>query len=145
MADGYETLPPTVNMSSSTNNFITMASARYPINDSMSPDERHKQMERREDYIFALEECKANPAYQIRLPTGDMWPCLCEPLMEDDMRGWTTIKRKVRVHKGFTDEELDAEENTDHWDDIVHQGRVTYTGPTAYEHNGSLFDLGSRF
>jgi len=130
---------------SSSNNFINMASARYPINDSMSPDERHKQMERREDYIFALGECKANPAYQVRLPSGDMWPCHCEPLMEDDMKGWQVVKRKIHVRKTFTDEELDAEENTDQWDDIVHQGRVTYTGATAYEHNGSLFDLGSRF
>lgn len=144
MAEGEETLPRSINMSSSIN-FNTMASARYPINDSMSPDERHKQMERREDYIFALGECKANPAYQVRLPGGDMWPCHCEPLMEDDMKGWQVVKRKIHVRKTFTDEELDAEENTDHWDDIVHQGRVTYTGATAYEHNGSLFDLGSRF
>jgi len=130
---------------SSSNNSINMASARYPINDSMSPDERYKQQERREDYIFALAECKANPAYQVRLPSGDMWPCHCEPLMEDDTKGWQVVKRKIHVKKTFTDEELDAEENTDQWDDIVHQGRVTYTGATAYEHNGSLFDLGSRF
>lgn len=143
MAEGYETLPPTVKMSSST--FSTMASARYPINDSMSFSERDAQRERQLDYIFALGECKTNPAYQVRLPSGDMWPCHCEPLMDDDMKGWQVVKRKVHVRKTFTDEELDAEENTDHWDDIVHQGRVTYTGAAAHEHNGSLFDIGSRF
>jgi len=143
MAEGYETLPPTVNMSSST--FSTMAETRYPINDSMSFTERNAQRERQLDYIFALGECRTSPAYQVRLPSGDMWPCHCEPLMEDDTKGWQVVKRKVRVRKTFTDEELDAEENTDHWDDIVHQGRVTYTGVAAHEHNGSLFDLGSRF
>jgi len=122
-----------------------MAEIRYPIYDSMSFNERHQQMERREDYIFALQECKTNPAYQVRLPGGDMWPCRCEPLMEDDTKGWTTVKRKVRVYKRFTDEQLDAEEDTSAWDDIVHQGRVTYTGAVAHEHNGSLFDIGSRF
>jgi hypothetical protein len=130
---------------SSSNNFNTMAEARYPITSDMSFTERDAQRERQLDYAFALQECKANPAYHVRLPSGDMWPCHCEPLMEDDTKGWQVVKRKVRVHKRFTDEELDAEENTDHWDDIVHQGRVTYTGPTQYEHNGSLFDLGSRF
>lgn len=122
-----------------------MAELRYPINDSMNNNERYQQKERREDYIFALRECKTNPAYQVRLPSGDMWPCHCEPLMDDDTKGWRVVNRKVRVRKTFTDEELDAEENTDHWDDIVHQGRVTYTGAAAHEHNGSLFDLGSRF
>lgn len=122
-----------------------MAETRYPINDSMSFTERNAQRERQLDYIFALGECRTSPAYQVRLPSGDMWPCHCEPLMEDDTKGWQVVKRKVRVRKTFTDEELDAEENTDHWDDIVHQGRVTYTGVAAHEHNGSLFDLGSRF
>lgn len=122
-----------------------MAEIRYPISNDMSSRECDAQRERRLDYVFALGECKTNPAYQVRLPSGDMWPCHCEPLMEDDIKGWTIVKRKVRVRKMFTNEELDAEENTDHWDDIVHQGRATYTGATAYEHNGSLFDIGSRF
>ena len=130
---------------SSSNNFNTMAEARYPITSDMSFSERDAQRERQLDYIFALGECKTNPAYQVRLPSGDMWPCHCEPLMDDDMKGWQVVKRKVHVRKTFTDEELDAEENTDHWDDIVHQGRVTYTGAAAHEHNGSLFDIGSRF
>ena len=72
MAEGYETLPPTVKMSSST--FSTMASARYPITSDMSFSERDAQRERQLDYIFALGECKTNPAYQVRLPSGDMWP-----------------------------------------------------------------------
>lgn len=122
-----------------------MAEARYPITSDMSFSQRDAQRERQLDYIFALGECKTTPAYQVRLPSGDMWPCHCEPLMDDDMKGWQVVKRKVRVRKTFTDEELDAEENTDHWDDIVHQGRVTYTGAAAHEHNGSLFDIGSRF
>jgi len=130
---------------SSSNNFNIMAEARYPITSDMSFTERDAQRERQLDYIFALGECKTNPAYQVRLPGGDMWPCRCEPLMEDDTKGWQVVKRKVHVRKTFTDEELDAEENTDHWDDIVHQGRATYTHGHAYEHNGSLFDIGARF
>lgn len=130
---------------SSSNNFNTMAEARYPITSDMSFTERDAQRERQLDYVFALEECKNRPAYHIQLPSGDTWPCHCEPLMEDDTKGWQVVKRKVRVKYVMSNEELDAEENTDHWDDIVHQGRVTYTGPTQYEHNGSLFDIGSRF
>ena len=125
--------------------FSTIASSRYPVNDKMSFTERRAQLERPEDYAFALGECKANPAYQILLPSGDAWPCHCEPLMEDDTKGWTTVKRKIRVKRVMSNEELDSEENTNNWDDIIHQGRVTYTMGPTHEHNGSLFDIGSRF
>ena len=125
--------------------FSTMAASRYPVNDNMSPSERHAQLERREDYIFALNECKTSPAYYILLPSGDHWPCHCDPLMEDDTKGWRVVKRAIRVKRAMSNEELDAEENTNNWDDIIHQGRVTYTTGSTYEHNGSLFDIGSRF
>jgi hypothetical protein len=119
---------------SSSNNVSAMAAARYPNNFTL-----------RQDYARALEECRTNPAYYVRLPSGDMYPCHCEPFMPDDTKGWTTVKRKIHVKRTFTDEELDAEEDTSGWDDIVHQGRVTYTQSHGYEHNGSLFDIGSRF
>lgn len=122
-----------------------MAAARYPINYNAPVSVQRQQEQKQREYLRALDDCRRAPAYHIRLPSGDMHPCHCEPFMPDDVKGWTTIKRKIHVKRTFTDEELDAEEDTSAWDDIVHQGRVTYTQAHGYEHNGSLFDIGSRF
>lgn len=120
-------------MASSNNNFHLLAAARYPNNAQM-----------RADYIRALEECKFNPAYYIDSIYGRL-TCTSYPLMPDDNKGWTIVKSKVRVKRVFTAEELDEEADLKNWDDVEHYGRVTYkTGPVA-EHNGALFDLGSRF
>lgn len=121
---------------SSSINFQMLASARYPL-----PSQRRL----REDYVHALEQCKSNPAYYIELPTGDHYPITSYPLMEDDNKGWTTIKRKIRVKRVKTEEELEYEaaQMHDYWEaesvDSVH-----YALPTG-EHNGALFDIGSRF
>jgi hypothetical protein len=123
-------------MSSSIQHFTMLASARYPL-----PSQRRL----REDYIHALEQCRVNPAYQVILPTGDHYPVSSYPLMEDDNKGWTTIKRKIRVKRIKTEEELEYEaaQMHDYWEaesvDSVH-----YALPTG-EHNGALFDIGSRF
>ena len=37
----------------------------------------------REEYLAAVAECKARPAYHITLPTGTLQPCICEPLLND--------------------------------------------------------------
>lgn len=126
-------------MSSSTSsNFEMIASARYPL---------QSQRRLREDYIFALQQCKSNPAYFVRMPNGlDDHPALNEPLMEDDTKGWITVKRKIRVKRVKTAEQLDYEaaQMHDYWEtestDSVH-----YVLPTSGEHNGALFDIGSRF
>jgi hypothetical protein len=67
----------------------------------------------------------------------------------------TTCRRKrcrdcergvSRIYRIRSDEELEEEADLDNWEDVEHSGRVTYTQTApAYEHNGSLFDLGSRF
>ena len=113
-----------------------LATTRYPL-----PSQRRL----RDDYIHALEQCRTNPAYQVILPTGDHYPVSSYPLMEDDIKGWTTIKRKIRVKRIRTEEELEYEaaQMHDYWEaesvDSVH-----YALPTG-EHNGALFDIGSRF
>ena len=104
----------------------------------------HSPKDRRE-YAEALLQCRIQPAYQISTPMGD-YPCDCYPLMEWDTKGWTTVKRKVHVKKVWTNEELDEEADLNNWDYVEHYGRATYAnhGPT-FEHNGALFDIGSRF
>jgi hypothetical protein len=114
-------------------NFQSLALSRYPNNSQM-----------RADYIRALEECRLNPAYYVDSIYGRI-PCACYPLMPDDNKGWTVVKRKVRVKRVKTAEELDEEADIDNWDNVEHYGRVTYTSGPVAEHNGSLFDIGSRF
>jgi hypothetical protein len=130
----------------SSSNFTSMASKRYPITNEMSIPDRRDQLKWREAYIQRLEHCKLQPAYHIQLPGGDLYPCLCEPLMEDDAKGWQTVKRKSRVKKVWTNEQLDEEADLNNWDDVEHYGRATYTNVgQTHEHNGALFDIGSRF
>lgn len=123
-------------MSSSSSSFEMIAFTRYPL---------QSQRRLREDYIHALEQCRANPAYHVILPTGDRYPALNEPLMEDDVKGWTTVKRKIRVKRVKTDEELEYEATQmhDYWE-TESVPSINYALPTG-EHNGALFDIGSRF
>lgn len=118
-----------------TNTMETLAKIRYPDNDRL-----------RKEYIHALQQCKANPAYQARMPNGlDDYPCHCEPFMEDDTKGWTTVKRKIHVKKVLSEEELEhlAAQMHDNWE-VESVDSIHYVLPTS-EHNGALFDIGSRF
>ncbi len=72
--------------------FESLAIARYPLN---SGDSLRQVTERRKDYIHALQECKTNPAYSIALPIGGTHPCLSEPWMEDDTKGWQKTRRNT--------------------------------------------------
>ena len=98
------------------------------------------------EYATELQECRRNPAYHVILKGGDIFPVSSYPLMSWDTKGWNTVRRKIRVKKFKTDEQLDEEADLDNWEDVEHYGRATYvqTGPVA-EHNGALFDIGSRF
>ncbi len=69
----------------------------------------------RREYAEALLQCRIQPAYHITTTMGE-YPCDCYPLMEWDTKGWTTVTRKVRVKKVWTNEELDEEANLDNWD-----------------------------
>jgi hypothetical protein len=98
------------------------------------------------EYAEALLECRQHPAYHVLLKSGDIIPISSYPLMHWDNKGWNTVKRKIRVKKVKTAEELDEEADLDNWEDVEHYGRVTYTNTApAYEHNGALFDIGARF
>ena len=113
--------------------FNTLASKRYPGNINMQ-----------NKYIAALIECQIAPAYQALTPFGD-FPCPSYPLMEDDTKGWEVVKRKVFVKKTKTDRQLAEEAKLENWEDVEHYGQATYYTPSTYEHNGALFDIGSRF
>lgn len=99
-------------------------------------------------YDAALAQCQASPAYAVRLPSGDFYPCVCYPLMPADTYGWQVVKRKFRAKKVWTTQQLEEEADINNWEDVDHYGRATYarndTTP-AFEHNGALFDIGSRF
>lgn len=115
-------------------NFEQRAARRYPNSSEMQAK-----------YVSALIDCKLNPAYFAQTPFGN-FPCNCRPFMEDDVKEWKVVKREVRVKKVKTQAELEADADLKNWDDIEHYGRATYvyTQP-SYEHNGALFDIGSRF
>ena len=100
---------------------------------------------------IAIEQCRANPAYFVRAFGLDI-PCPCYPLMENDTYGWQTVKRggrkARRVKKVKTDQQLEAEADMGNWEDVDHVGKATYAyndSTPAFEHNGALFDIGSRF
>lgn len=126
-------------MSSNTSSsFQMLAAARYPL-----PSQRRLH----DEYIVALQRCKSHPVYYAILPNGlGDHPALNEPLMEDDTKGWITVRRKIRVKYIKSEEELEYEaaQMHDYWEtesaDSVH-----YVLPTSGEHNGALFDIGSRF
>jgi hypothetical protein len=111
----------------------SLAIQRYPRNVSMQ-----------NKYIAALIDCQVSPAYHVLTPFGD-FPCPSEPLMEDDTKGWEVVKRKVWVKKVKTNQQLAEEAKLENWEDVEHYGQATYFTPSAYEHNGALFDIGSRF
>jgi hypothetical protein len=75
-------------MSASQANFLAAASvaamARYPLTAGVDPNWTH---ERRATYIQRLQECKRSPSYAQSI-FGNL-PCLTEPWMEEDSRGWT--------------------------------------------------------
>ena len=101
--------------------------------------------ERRKEYAQALMECRITPAYYALTPIGEV-PATCEPLMTWDSRGWTTITKRVKVKKVKTIADLEDESKLENWDDVEHYGRATYVNTEkSYEHNGALFDIGSRF
>ena len=111
----------------------SLASQRYPRNITMQ-----------NKYIAALIDCQVSPAYHALTPIGE-FPCLCEPLMEDDTKGWQVIKRKIRVKKVKTEQQLAEDSRLENWEDVEHYGQATYFTPSAHEHNGALFNIGSRF
>jgi hypothetical protein len=132
---------------SSTTKFDLMANEKYPFTEEMSVPDRRDQLKKRALYVERLQECQDRPAYHVLMPNGlEPSPCHCEPLMEDDTKGWQVVKKKIRVKRAKTHEELEEAANLDSWDDVIHYGRQTYTNVgQTFEHNGALFDIGSRF
>jgi hypothetical protein len=64
--------------------FYAAAMARYPLTAGVDPNWTH---ERRATYIQRLQECKRTPSY-VQSVYGNL-PCLTEPWMEEDNKGWT--------------------------------------------------------
>jgi len=65
--------------------------------------------------------------------------------MEDDTKGWQVVSYRRHVKKVKTQEQLDDDADLNNWDDVEHYGGATYVNTNNFEHNGSLFDIGSRF
>ena len=81
---------------SSSSNFEKMAKERYPFTGDNQHNLRMAQL--RTEYVAALYECKARPAYILHSPWGQFY-CASEPLMPDDTRGWQTVKAHGRSGK----------------------------------------------
>jgi hypothetical protein len=130
----------------SSSDFVSMALERYPVNDTMYPEKIARNLRLRVEYVQALAKCESNPPYYIRLPSGELFPCKCEPLMEDDVKGWKIVKRKIRVKREMTEEELEylASTNTrEYWEN---ESLDSHGHPMqGHDHNGALFDIGARF
>jgi hypothetical protein len=145
---------------STSSNFVSMAASRYPISSTMYPELRARNLRLREAYEHALDECRRAPQYTMLTPIGEM-TCTTEPLMEDDTKGWQTVRRCMKTcrrqqcracQRGISRkgrirdaDELEEDANLENWDDVEHYGRSTYVNAPVFEHNGSLFDIGSRF
>lgn len=82
-----------------------------------------------------------NPYFAI-LPTGVNYPAVCMPY-DDRQSGWRTVKRRVRRAKVKTNAQLEEEAKMENWDDEFAHGY--YQDAPTGEHNGALFDIGSRF
>ena len=76
--------------------FEKMAKQRYPFTNDNQHNLRMAQL--RTEYVSALHECKARPAYTLITNWGEFY-CASEPLMPDDTRGWQTVKRNSRGKK----------------------------------------------
>jgi hypothetical protein len=90
--------------------FEKMAKQRYPFTNDNQHNLRMAQL--RTDYISALYECKARPAYSILSNCGEFY-CSSEPLMPDDTKGWQTVKSDGRTGKKRTS----RAHNIDDYDD----------------------------
>jgi hypothetical protein len=125
-----------------------------------SPSFSTMSSDRSTAYLRALDDCRRAPQYSILTPVGEL-TCTTWPLMEDDTKGWRTVRRCMKTCRRHqcrscdrgvsrrarvrTNEQLDEEADLENWDDVEHYGRVTYVQAPTYEHNGALFDIGSRF
>ena len=86
-----------------------------------------------------------NPYYGII--AGLHIPAVCMA-WDDTQTGWITVKRKVHRKKVRTQAQLEVDADINNWEDVDHYGRATYVhndSTQAFEHNGALFDIGSRF
>lgn len=102
----------------------------------------------------------STPSYTMFSSIGEL-PCTSYPFHPSDTKGWRTVSRCIKscrrqhcraCERGTSrrgrirsNAELERDADIEHWDDVEHYGRVTYTAPPTYEHNGALFDIGSRF
>jgi hypothetical protein len=105
-------------------------------------------------------ECDISPSYFMLTNLGQL-PCKSFPLLSTDLKGWQTVRRCIKscrrqhcrsCERGLsrharlrTDDELEQDADLSNWDNVEHYGRATYTTANTFEHNGSLFDIGSRF
>ena len=83
--------------------FTLLAQQRYPFTEDREHNQYMSQM--RAEYIAALRECKAQPAYTLITPWCE-YPCASEPLMSDDTKGWIKVKytrQKKRRQRNIDD------------------------------------------
>jgi len=108
---------------------IEEAFRRFPLKDGATKDQIHAVNRQRKNYI------------QMHKPVEDApTPKPMESVENPDDNTWTVVKKKVRVKKHKSDEQLEAETQA-----YINNPLEPLYDSDGNEHNVHLNDIGSRF
>jgi hypothetical protein len=108
---------------------VEEAFRRFPLKDGATADQIHAVNRQRKNYIQMHKPVEEETA-----------PKPIESVENPDDGTWTVVKKKVRVKKHKTDEQLEAETQAY----LANPFETTYDSD-GNEHNVHLNDIGSRF
>jgi len=111
---------------------VEEAFRRFPLKDGASADQIHAVNRQRKNYIQMHKPVEEAP----EAPT----PKPMESVENPDDNTWTVVKKKVRVKKHKSDEQLEAETQA-----YINNPLEPLYDSDGNEHNGHLNDIGSRF
>lgn len=108
---------------------VEEAFRRFPLKDGASADQIHAVNRQRKNYIQMHKPVEEDPV-----------PKPLESVENPDDNTWTVVKKKVRVKKHKSDEQLEAETQA-----YINNPLEPLYDSDGNEHNGHLNDIGSRF
>jgi hypothetical protein len=111
---------------------VEEAFRRFPLKDGATKDQIHAVNRQRKNYIQMHKPVEEAP--------GDPAPKPLESVENPDDNTWTVVKKKVRVKKHKSDEQLEAETQA-----YINNPLEILYDSDGNEHNGHLNDIGSRF
>jgi hypothetical protein len=108
---------------------VEEAFRRFPLKDGATKDQIHAVNRQRKNYIQMYKPVEEDPA-----------PKPLESVENPDDNTWTVVKKKVRVKKHKSDEQLEAETQA-----YINNPLEILYDSDGNEHNVHLNDIGSRF